>query len=85
MSKTNGGQNGRMCLNIEGSYRIQFGSRLPCLIGILSTVVGPEQAQVMEQEVKSLLIKEAIERLHPPGFYSQYFIVPKKDGGCIQY
>ncbi len=45
----------------------------------------PEQGQVMEQEVYSLLVKEAIERVPPPdresGFYSRYFIVPKKDGG----
>ncbi len=44
----------------------------------------PEQGQVMEQEVYSLLVKEAIERVPPPdresGFYSRYFIVPKKDG-----
>jgi len=31
-----------------------------------STVVGPEQALVMEQEVKTLLLKGAIERVLPP-------------------
>ncbi len=50
-----------------------------------STLVGPEQALVMEQEVNTLLRKEAIEvvSLHEreSGFYSWYFIVPKKDGG----
>ncbi len=39
----------------------------------------------MEQEVDTLLRKEAIEvvPLHEreSGFYSRYFIVPKKDGG----
>ncbi len=39
----------------------------------------------MEQEVHSLLVKEAIERVPPPdresGFYGRYFIVPRKDGG----
>ncbi|XP_043120232.1 uncharacterized protein LOC122362727 [Puntigrus tetrazona] len=39
----------------------------------------------MEQEVESLLRKEAIEVVPPhaveSGFYSRYFIVPKKDGG----
>ena len=48
-------------------------------------MVGPEQVRVMEQEVQSLLVKEAIERVPLPyresGFYSRYFIVPKKDGG----
>ncbi|XP_026116256.1 uncharacterized protein LOC113094840 [Carassius auratus] len=53
--------------------------------GVLLTVVHPEQALVMEQEVKPLLAKNAIEQVYPPdrasGFYSRYFIVPKKDGG----
>ncbi len=39
---------------------------------------------VLEQEVISLLRKEAIEVVPPldreSGFYSRYFIVPKKDG-----
>ncbi len=39
----------------------------------------------MEREVDTLLRKEAIEVVPPhkreSGFYSQYFIVPKKDGG----
>ena len=52
-------------------------------MGVLPTEVGPEQAMVMEQEVKDLLEKGAIERVphsdRENGFYSQYFIVPKKD------
>ncbi len=39
----------------------------------------------MEQEVDTLLRKEAIEVVPPhereSGFYSRYFVVPKKDGG----
>ncbi|KAL0200147.1 hypothetical protein M9458_003334, partial [Cirrhinus mrigala] len=50
-----------------------------------SALVGPEQALVMEQEVETLLRKEAIEEVPPhdmeSGFYSRYFIVSKKDGG----
>ncbi|XP_059371000.1 uncharacterized protein LOC132108312, partial [Carassius carassius] len=53
--------------------------------GVTPTVVGPQQALVMEQEVNTLLRKEAIEVVPPldreSGFYSRYFIVPKKDGG----
>ncbi|KAL0165959.1 hypothetical protein M9458_037803, partial [Cirrhinus mrigala] len=45
----------------------------------------PEQGLVMEQEVDTLLRKEAIEVVpshdRESGFYSRYFIVPKKDGG----
>ncbi|KAI2647949.1 Transposon Ty3-G Gag-Pol polyprotein [Labeo rohita] len=53
--------------------------------GVFPTVVSPEQGLVMEQEVETLLRKEAIEVVPPhdreSGFYSRYFIVPKKDGG----
>ncbi|KAI2644882.1 Isoleucine--tRNA ligase [Labeo rohita] len=68
----------------ERSYRIQFGAPPPPLYGI-STVVSPEQGLVMEQEVETLLRKEATEVVPPhfreSGFYSRYFIVPGKDGG----
>ncbi|KAI2660345.1 enzymatic polyprotein [Labeo rohita] len=50
----------------------------------ISTVVSPEQGLVMEQEVETLLRKEATEVVPPhvreSGFYSRYFIVPRKDG-----
>ncbi len=50
-----------------------------------STEVAPQQILVMEQEVKALLEKGAIEYVphsnRETGFYSRYFIVPKKDGG----
>ncbi|KAI2667130.1 Transposon Ty3-G Gag-Pol polyprotein [Labeo rohita] len=70
---------------VEKGYRIQFGAPLPPFFGVSPTLVGPEQGLVMEQEVVSLLRKEAIEVVPPhdreSGFYSRYFIVPKKDGG----
>ncbi len=54
-------------------------------MGVLSTEVAPQQVLVMEQEVKALLEKGAIEYAphsnRETGFYSRYFIVPKKDGG----
>ncbi len=70
---------------VERGYRIQFGAPPPPFKGLFLTLVGPEQALVLEQEVNTLLRKEAIE-VDPPldresGFYSRYFIVPKKDGG----
>lgn len=70
---------------VEHGYKIQFCARPPRFNGIAPTIVKPEQALVMEQEVLALLIKGAIERVLPldreSGFYSRYFIVPKKDGG----
>ncbi|KAI2648975.1 Transposon Ty3-G Gag-Pol polyprotein [Labeo rohita] len=70
---------------VERGYRIQFGAPPPPFNGVSPTLVGPEQGLVMEQEVATLLRKEAIEVVPPHerefGFYSRYFIVPKKDGG----
>jgi len=47
------------------------------------------QGWVLEQEVNSLLVKEARERVPPPdresGFYRLYFVVPKNDGGLRQF
>ncbi|KAI2662194.1 2-oxoisovalerate dehydrogenase subunit beta, mitochondrial [Labeo rohita] len=70
---------------VEKGYAIQFGAPPPPFDRVFPTLVGPEQALVMEQEVETLLRKEAIEVVPPQdresGFYSRYFIVPKKDGG----
>ncbi len=70
---------------VERGYRIQFGSPPPRFNRVFPTLVGPEQALVMEQEVDTLLRKETIEVVplyeRESGFYSRYFIVPKKDGG----
>ncbi len=56
-------------------------------MGVLSTEVAPQQVLVMEQEIKALLEKGAIEYVplsnRETGFYSRYFIVPKKDGGML--
>lgn len=56
----------------------------PRLNGDLPTVMGPQQALVMEQEVKALSQNEAVEQVLPLsgelGFYSRYLIVPKKYG-----
>lgn len=42
-------------------------------------------AHVLHAEVMSLAAKEAVETAPPPhsesGFYSYYFLIPKKDGG----
>ncbi|KAI2644258.1 Transposon Ty3-G Gag-Pol polyprotein [Labeo rohita] len=70
---------------VERGYRIQFGAQPPQFNGVSPTLVGLEQGLVMEQEVATLLRKEAIEVVPPhareSGIYSRYLIVPKKDGG----
>ncbi len=70
---------------IRKGYQIQFGSSPPRFMGVLSTKMAPQQALAMEQEIKALLEDEAIEYVphsnRETGFYSRYFIDPKKDGG----
>ncbi len=52
--------------------------------GVLATTVRGENAHVLHAEVMNLLEKGAIEIVPPAqsesGFYSCYFLVPKKDG-----
>ncbi|KAL0160861.1 hypothetical protein M9458_044586, partial [Cirrhinus mrigala] len=67
-------------------YAIQFTRRPPRYRGVLSTSVHSDtHAAVLRAEVAVLLAKDAIEPVPPAemksGFYSPYFIVPKKSGG----
>ena len=69
---------------IRLGYAIQFARSPPRYSGVRFTMVGGN-APVMRAEVATLLAKGAIEIVPPAemrsGFYSPYFIVPKKSGG----
>ena len=66
-------------------YAIQFARRPPKFNGVLETSVAVRDASVLREEIAVLLAKDAIEPVPPAemrtGFYSPYFIVPKKSGG----
>ena len=70
---------------IRLGYAIQFARRPPAFKGILFTRVLADNAPVLRAEIAVLLAKDAIEPVPPAdmktGFYSPYFIVPKKGGG----
>ncbi len=70
---------------IRLGYAIQFARRPPKFNGILKTSVAVRNAPVLRKEIAVLLAKDAIEPVPPAerrqGFYSPYFIVPKKRGG----
>ncbi len=70
---------------IRLGYAIQFARRPPKFRGIRFTSVLSKDAPVLRAKVAVLLAKDAIEPVPPAemksGFYSPYFIVPKKDGG----
>ncbi len=70
---------------IRLGYAIQFTRRPPKFRGVPFTSVLNKDAPVLHAEVAVLLAKDAIEPVPPvemkSGFYSPYFIVPKKGGG----
>ncbi len=70
---------------IRLGYAIQFARCPPKFRGIRFTSVLSKDAPVLRAEVAVLLAKDAIEPVPPAemksGFYSPYFIVPKKDSG----
>ncbi len=70
---------------IRLGYAIQFARHPPKFRGIRFTSVLSKDAPVLRAEVAVLLAKDAIEPVPPAemksGFYSPYFIVPKKGGG----
>ncbi|XP_074505795.1 uncharacterized protein LOC141775954 [Sebastes fasciatus] len=71
---------------LSQGYNLQFRRRPPVFSGIrLSTVRDPTKSQALRQEVATLLGKGAIEELgletQRGGFYSVYFLIPKREGG----
>ncbi len=70
---------------VRRGYTLQFAQRTPRFRGVLATTVCSENTQVLCAEVMNLLEKGAIEIVPPAqsesGFYSRYFLVPKKEGG----
>ncbi len=71
--------------NIRLGYAIQFARHPPKFRGIQFTSVKAVDAPVLRAEIAILLVKDAIEPVPPAdmgsGFFSPYFIVPKKSGG----
>ncbi len=70
---------------IRLGYAIQFARRPPKFRGNRFTSVLIQDAPVLRAEVAVLLAKDTIQPAPPAemesGFYSPYFIVPKKRGG----
>ncbi len=71
---------------IRSGYTLQFGRNPPHFDGVQLTVVNSaSKASVLRQELSSLLQKGAIEEIPQSdierGFFSRYFLIPKRDGG----
>lgn len=70
---------------ITKGYRLQFAAAPPGFSGVMHSLPREREALILEEEIKALKHKGAI-RIVPPeqsqaGFYSRYFLVPKKGGG----
>ncbi len=66
--------------------RIKFWRRRPTFSGVYMTMVkDPVQANILANKFTTLMQKKAIVQISTSkqltGFYSKYFLVPKKDGG----
>ena len=71
-------------LQVVKGLRIEFSIPVPVQINIPNEItVSSEQMKIIDQEVQSLLEKQAIHKVpnYSKGFVSQLFIVDKKDGG----
>lgn len=71
---------------LEDGYTLQFCHRPPRFAGVLKTPLRDfTLTPALRSEVAALLQKQAIEEVGPLeqncGFYSIYFLAPKKDGG----
>ncbi|XP_052473657.1 uncharacterized protein LOC128030230 [Carassius gibelio] len=69
---------------IMQGYRLQFSMKPPHFNGVLSSHTEENASHILKEEISSLLNKGAIQMVPPTlmnqGFYSRYFLVPKKDG-----
>ncbi|XP_056307255.1 uncharacterized protein LOC130219008 [Danio aesculapii] len=69
---------------VTRGYRLQFAGKPPPFNGVIASVANEDSAQVLEAEISSLMGKGAIRRVPveetQTGFYSRYFLIPKKDG-----
>ena len=75
-----------MVSTMTSGYCIQFLCRPPVTrTPTFTTVSDPQQRAVLQAELSTLLEKEAIREVpsgdHQAGFFSRYFLAPKRDGG----
>ena len=69
---------------LRRGYALQFARKPPSFCGVLKTRLR-SSAAVIQEEITSLLQRGAVVEVAPEqarkGFYSPYFLVPKKSGG----
>jgi hypothetical protein len=69
---------------VTKGHSIEFKTKPSLSQKVRWTIIhDPQKSQVLAEEIQSLLEKDAIEPVDPlsPGYYSTFFVVPKRDGG----
>ncbi|XP_038126440.1 uncharacterized protein LOC119773526 [Cyprinodon tularosa] len=73
---------------ISRGYRLQFATVPPRFSGVIHSHAQGESARVLREEILSLIDKRAVSVVSPEqslsGFYSRYFLVPKRGGRGIR-
>ena len=72
--------------NLLSGYVLPFITRPPLSFPSHRHInLSVTQIQMLQEEISDLLQKQAIRRANPrsPGYYSQMFVVPKKDGAGV--
>ena len=69
---------------VRQGYALEFEGPPPTFQGVRVTRANGDRARFLREEIQSLLLKNAIERVPPgeveEGFYSTFFLTPKKEG-----
>jgi ribonuclease HI len=68
---------------VSQGYYIPFKKFPQLTLAVKRTILPQQQHPVLLDEIAQMLQKNAVELVDPatPGFYSTFFLVPKKDGG----
>ncbi|KAL3999504.1 Ran GTPase-activating protein 1 [Sarotherodon galilaeus] len=70
---------------LERGYRLQFANTPPRFHRVIFSLAKGESARILQEEITTLLSKGAVREIPQEqsqcGFYSKYFLVPKKGGG----
>lgn len=70
---------------VKRGYHLQFAQKPPAFLSIVESTAVGDKAHVLREEIATILRKEAIHVVPrteaQEGFYSRYFLVPKKGGG----
>ena len=73
---------------VSQGYRLQFAMKPPRFNGVLVSMASGDSARILEDEISSLLRKQAIRAVPneqaQQGFYSRYFLIPKRGSSSLR-